>query len=457
MRHSAYLAVLSTVVLLVLAGRIAAQSETESDAPKVGDKTAEPKPDNDQPGASLAGSWRADWFSTSPKDGTCKTYGPGDGPLSVTISEKMFTMRVGDKLLADMPYVLDAKRRPWAIDLKSPDGALSGRCRLEDDALEISLDDEAKGRPRDFDKLKNPLVLALRRFPAESLFVIRADGSHLRRILSSADFTTLGSPDWSRDGSKITLDGSRSVMGEGGGLTHILVIHADGSGLKDLGPGAMPCWSPDGKRIAYSEYGPQRGVWIMNADASDRNLVDPGGWGAQWSPTRDEIAYTTYDGGPNICVHDLAKKERRTLLQKSYRQIYWGLNWSPDGDWICFKADLPEGGSEITAVHAQGEKKGFRVIVPSSAAPQVNTANMTLAWGGTGNEILISMQTKTGHHQLHIFDFAGRRPSRLFPGIPASWPFGDVACSPDGKEVVFTAWPPVKPPQPSRTQPAAEE
>jgi Tol biopolymer transport system component len=127
-------------------------------------------------------------------------------------------------------------------------------------------------------------------------------------------------------------------------------------------------------------------------------------------------------------------------LEKIYRQVYWGLNWSPDGNWICFKADLLDGGSEIAAVHVEGEKKGFKVILPSSALPEVNDSGTALAWGGTGSQILVSMRTKTDRQRrLYILDFAGVKPTQLLPGIPASWTGEDAAWSSDGKKVAFPA------------------
>ena len=61
-------------------------------------------------------------------------------------------------------------------------------------------------------------------------------------------------------------------------MSHLLTCQADGQGLKDLGTGAMPSWSPDGKRITFSCYDP-RGVWTMNADGTSRELLDAEGWG----------------------------------------------------------------------------------------------------------------------------------------------------------------------------------
>ena len=260
------------------------------------------------------------------------------------------------------------------------------------------------------------------------------------------DYTRLGSPDWSRDGRKIALDGWKSVCGERCSDAHVLIVNADGGSPRDMGPGAMPSWSPDDKQIAYTEYDPQRGIWVMNADGSNRRLLDGSGWGAQWSPRRNEIAYTVHDEKPDICVNDLAKEAGRTLLERRYQIIYWGLNWSPDGNWICFKARLPDGGYEIAAVHVQGESKGFQVILPHTATPEVDNACSAVAWGGDGKQILISMKRESDRMpQLYAFRFGSDDSARLFPGFPAPVASDDMAWSSDGKRVALTIAPTSQP------------
>src|SRR3954447_10082633 len=63
-------------------------------------------------------------------------------------------------------------------------------------------------------------------------------------------------------------------------VQHVFTINADGSSLTDLGPGANPAWSPDGKQVAF--VGTAGGLRVMNGDGTNDHLVyqPPPGFGA---------------------------------------------------------------------------------------------------------------------------------------------------------------------------------
>ena len=189
-------------------------------------------------------------------------------------------------------------------------------------------------RPR-LDLIAEPA--ATKASAADSLHVMDADGRNLRPFVSHPEYTSHGSPAWSCDGSKLAFDAWRSVHGETYVNAHIFMCNADGSQLKDLGIGAMPSWSPDGSRIVFSNYSP-RGVWIMNADGTGRELLDADGWGAEWCPRGDMIAYSVSAAGANIAVHDLATSATDHLAGRSLRNGLSGVwHGRPTANWIAFK------------------------------------------------------------------------------------------------------------------------
>lgn len=270
--------------------------------------------------------------------------------------------------------------------------------------------------------------------PGRPLYVMNVDGSDVRVLVSMSDYNACGSADWSRDGTKIAFDAWRKSGGSGIGGAHVFVAGADGSSPKNLGPGAMPSWSPRGRRLTFSSYSSDRGVCIMNADGTDRRQLDSAGWGSEWSPKGSEIAYVVRRGGPNVCVYDLIEDDRRVLLDKKYAHIHQGMAWSPDGKWICFKANLPDGSHEVAIVHAKGQRKGFKVLSDRRVRPG-------LAWRPDGKQVLVSMGVTDNdpHRRLCLLDAAGEQPPARLPGQPWDRDNGEGAWSPDGKKIVFAS------------------
>jgi Tol biopolymer transport system component len=272
------------------------------------------------------------------------------------------------------------------------------------------------------------------------LYLLSADGSQRLPLVSMSTYTAHGSPAWSPDGTMIAFDAWRAESGESYGKSHVFVMQADGSGLRDLGDGAMPSWSPDATRITFSRYSPNRGVWIMNADGTGMELLDAEGWSAAWSPAGDEIAYTVYDGGPNFCIHNLVKRTRRLIPVPGRRQIYWGFTWSPGGDRLCFKGVRDDESHEIAVVGTDLANSQVKVLCTGPASHD-------LAWSPDGLQVLASMSKRgDGNAQLYVLDPNSGKPPRLLEGKPSAWRTVQMSWSPDGRRIVAAASPPKGPP-----------
>lgn len=112
------------------------------------------------------------------------------------------------------------------------------------------------------------------------LYIMRPDGSELRRITPSDREAQYSA--WSPTDDVIAF----TFVVEGD--FDIYTIHSDGSDLRRLtndgaaGQNNWPMWSPDGKRIAW---GKGEGIWVMNADGSEKHEVTTvGGVPAAWAP-----------------------------------------------------------------------------------------------------------------------------------------------------------------------------
>jgi Tol biopolymer transport system component len=116
----------------------------------------------------------------------------------------------------------------------------------------------------------------------------------------------------------------------------LYIINLDGSGKTKISekvifhpPWAVPSWSPDGKKILYTQASTEEKkffVYVASLDGMDRRKIAAGiHW--SWSPDGEKILY---DDGQWLYIIDIEGKERIRLLDKGYYSID-SISWSHDG------------------------------------------------------------------------------------------------------------------------------
>jgi len=149
------------------------------------------------------------------------------------------------------------------------------------------------------------------------IYLVRPDGTDLRRLTESDDISRDGNLVWSPDGTKLAYSAVRS----GGIEIHVLDVEgappgdAAGQRLTDSLPpvrNLVTSWSPDGTRLAFSsDRDGNAEIYLMDVDGSDvvRLTNDPASdTEADWSPDGRLIAFSSdREGNRDIYVLDVAE------------------------------------------------------------------------------------------------------------------------------------------------------
>jgi Tol biopolymer transport system component len=171
-----------------------------------------------------------------------------------------------------------------------------------------------------------------------NIFVINIDGSGETRLTDDPqdDF----SPVWAPDGSKLAF--SRSFAGGSAPPTgNIWIMNPDGSVQVNLTrfteegvSGGGPVWSPSGDRIAFTSGGPVSltDILVVNANGSGvRNLTNTTAlseFGPAWSPDGSKIAFgETVNNAFDISVMNPDGTGRTNLTNNTADDVDWA--WKP--------------------------------------------------------------------------------------------------------------------------------
>ena len=135
------------------------------------------------------------------------------------------------------------------------------------------------------------------------IFLMNSDGKRVRRLTKHLKYDAV--PAWSPDGRKIAYT---SFRGEPEPHGEIYVMNPNGTNPINLTQSpeireSSPSWSPDGKQITYQSWGIfnangffQSDIWVMDADgANPRNLTNhiASARSPDWSPDGMRIAFSS--------------------------------------------------------------------------------------------------------------------------------------------------------------------
>jgi Tol biopolymer transport system component len=264
--------------------------------------------------------------------------------------------------------------------------------------------------------------------PGLHIFAMQADGAHVRRVASLAEYPSVCSPEISPEGGRIAVDAWRA--GESSTDAHVLIVHLADGRVEDLGIGCMPTWSPEGDSIAFCKYG--LGVFTLSLKGDKKETcIDPLGWAIQWSPSGKSLAYVRRN---NLVVHDVASGKQFEIFpedENPYRMIYHNPTWSPDSKKICFIGARAGEGPELAHVSARQLMAPELVVLRSAS-----DLSPDIAWGA-GKILAVQQPVEGRPGQMLAVPADGAGEAVAFAGQPADRHNGGMSWSRDGKTLYF--------------------
>jgi Tol biopolymer transport system component len=296
-------------------------------------------------------------------------------------------------------------------------------------------------------KAVRQLADQLKRHPAKpattvghiGLYMIDLERRETTLIASEPEkgFDRCGSPSWSNDGQRIVYD---TMPPDAVPLTLIKEISAskDGPTVRDLGLGNCPCFSANGDRIIFLNNSGQNqnGLWIMQADGSNRRKLE--GYGRpKWSPDGHLFLIIGFDLPCTVTVIDDRPGRKSGQLEIAGKAVFRDPTWVEDGIIVApIGSDSPEA-IALLDVTQPDEAKVKEVLWTRGKELDVEP-RYPLYFPTTNRVVFVGVdERRVG--ALYSFERGKNEPPKRLETMAHTGGVRDLAPSPDGHYVLFAS------------------
>jgi TolB protein len=246
------------------------------------------------------------------------------------------------------------------------------------------------------------------------LYLINIDGTNPTLIDRAKRYC--GSADWSNDDTKIIYSKSRNESTDEKDLILLDLSTSKKETLTVSGNNISAKFNPNRRIVFCCEIDNSYGVWTMDIDGSDKQLIIPDASCPVWSPDGKKIAYISRAeiGSPQIFVADFDGSNSKQLTD-SYLPCWdsgfppFGNSnpqWTPDSKKIVFVSDINDGLPEIYIMNSDGtHQKRLTDTDRRNDSPDISS---------DGNFIIFSSNRDLDYsHDIFVMDINGKNQTAL--------------------------------------------
>jgi Tol biopolymer transport system component/DNA-binding winged helix-turn-helix (wHTH) protein len=229
----------------------------------------------------------------------------------------------------------------------------------------------------------------------------------------------------------VTISATPDVLTFGGPVTgeRLMWFARDGHRLGSIdAPGANPMFSPDRHRLLVQTLENSRGaIWVLDDKFDTRTRLVPNGAVPVWSPDGVRIAYTS---GKNAGVDDIFVRPARSdaaeelVLQTATTKHV--TDWSPDGRYIVYVETNPRTKLDVWLLPMFGDRRPVPFLATS--------ANEMQAQVSPDGHWIAYASDESGQWEIYVRPFPTGGEPRLKistdGGVEPQW-------RPDGRELFY--------------------
>ncbi len=200
-----------------------------------------------------------------------------------------------------------------------------------------------------------------------ALYVMKPEDATAHFLFAAPGMISTATPEWSHGGSLLAFDAVPAVDHLMESKIGVYALEGPFKGQSVmLGYGNVPTWSPDDRQIAFllnpgNPLGAPGGVWVMNADGSNRRWLCNGSY-PRWSPDGEDIVFKGLDSEPpNLGFYNFKTGAVRYILGGAVGVEFGGGTWSSDCKQIYFIA-LKDGHQHLASINVSGNVNTLRLI-----------------------------------------------------------------------------------------------